>query len=276
MEEPAAEPSPDSGLRRRLYVVIFEAETPAGRGFDVALLVLILLSVLAVLLESVEGLRAAYGRELRWLEWAITLLFTLEYLVRLWVVRRPLAYAWSFFGVVDLLAILPTYLSLAIPGAQSLLVVRALRLLRVFRILKLVHFLGEAQVLQRALRASGRKITVFLVTVLTLVLVIGAVMYLVEGPENGFTSIPESMYWAIVTMTTVGYGDIAPRTLPGKLLASLVMIIGYAIIAVPTGIVTVEMAEASRRIRSTRACRSCGEEDHDPDARFCKRCGAAL
>jgi voltage-gated potassium channel len=276
MEEPAAEPSPASGLRRRLYVVIFEAETPAGRGFDVALLVLILLSVLAVLLESVAGLRADYGRELRWLEWAITLLFTLEYLLRLWVVRRPLAYAWSFFGVVDLLAILPTYLSLAIPGAQSLLVIRALRLLRVFRILKLVHFLGEAQVLQRALRASGRKITVFLVTVLTLVLVIGAVMYLVEGPENGFTSIPESMYWAIVTMTTVGYGDIAPRTLPGKLLASLVMIIGYAIIAVPTGIVTVEMAEASRRTRSTRACPTCGEEDHDRDARFCKRCGAAL
>lgn len=276
MEEPAAEPSPASGLRRRLYEVIFEAETPAGRGFDVALLVLILLSVLAVLLESVAGLRAAYGRELRWLEWAITLLFTLEYLLRLWVVRRPLAYAWSFFGVVDLLAILPTYLSLAIPGAQSLLVIRALRLLRVFRILKLVHFLGEAQVLRRALRASGRKITVFLVTILALVLVIGAVMYLVEGPENGFTSIPESMYWAIVTMTTVGYGDIAPRTLPGKLLASLVMITGYAIIAVPTGIVTVEMAEASRRIRSTRACPTCGEEDHDPDARFCKRCGAEL
>lgn len=276
MEEPAAERPPASGLRRRLYEVIFEAETPAGRGFDVALLVLILLSVLAVLLESVAGFRAEYGRELRWLEWGITFLFTLEYLLRLWVVRRPLAYAWSFFGVVDLLAILPTYLSVVIPGAQSFLVIRALRLLRVFRILKLVHFLGEAQVLRRALRASGRKITVFLVTVVTLVLVIGAAMYLIEGPENGFTSIPQSMYWAIVTLTTVGYGDIAPQTLPGKLLASLVMIVGYAIIAVPTGIVTVEMAEATRRGRSTRACPTCGEEDHDPDARFCKRCGAEL
>ncbi len=276
MEEPAAESPPASGLRRHLYEVIFEAETPAGRGFDVALLVLILLSVLAVLLESVAGFRAEYGRELRWLEWGITFLFTLEYLLRLWVVRRPLAYAWSFFGVVDLLAILPTYLSVVIPGAQSFLVIRALRLLRVFRILKLVHFLGEAQVLRRALRASGRKITVFLVTVVTLVLVIGAAMYLIEGPENGFTSIPESMYWAIVTMTTVGYGDIAPQTVPGKLLASLVMIIGYGIIAVPTGIVTVEMAEASRRARRTRACPSCGEENHDRDARFCKRCGAEL
>lgn len=271
-----AEELPSGGLRRRLYVVIFEAETPAGRGFDVALLVLILLSVFAVLLESVEGFRADYGRELRWLEWGITLLFTSEYLLRLWVVRRPLAYAGSFFGLVDLLAVLPTYLSVLVPGAQSLLVIRALRLLRVFRILKMVHFLGEARVLGRALRASGRKITIFLATVLTLVLVIGAAMYLIEGPENGFISIPESMYWAIVTMTTVGYGDIAPQTVPGKLLASLVMILGYGIIAVPTGIVTVEMAEATRRGRRPRACPACGAEGHDLDARFCKLCGAGL
>ena len=263
-------------LRRRLYEIVFEADTPAGRHFDVALLVLILLSVFAVLLESVDAVREAYGPALRWLEWAITLLFTVEYLLRLWIVRHPLLYARSFFGVVDLLAVLPTYLSVAVPGAQSLLVIRALRLLRVFRILKMVHFLGEAQVLRRALRQSARKITVFLTAVLTLILLIGATMYLVEGPESGFTSIPQSMYWAVVTMTTVGYGDIAPRTVPGKLLASLVMIIGYGIIAVPTGIVSVEMAEASRRGRRIRACAGCGEEDHDPGARFCKRCGGEL
>jgi len=263
-------------VRRQLYEVIFEAETPAGRGFDIALLVLILASVFAVLLESVDTFRLDHGRLLRWVEWGITGLFTVEYGLRLWVVRRPIAYARSFFGVVDLLSILPTYVSLAIPGAQSLLVVRALRLLRIFRILKMGHFLGEAQVLRRAIRASARKVTIFLVTVVTLILVLGAAMYLVEGPENGFTSIPQSMYWAVVTMTTVGYGDIAPQTVAGKLLASLVMIIGYAIIAVPTGIVTVEMSEASRRLKSTRACPSCGEEDHDPDARYCKRCGEEL
>ena len=265
-----------TGLRHTLYQVVFEAETPAGKAFDVALLVLILLSVLAVLLESVEGFRADYGRELRWFEWGITFLFTAEYLLRLWVVRRPLAYARSFFGIVDLLAILPSYVSVVFPGAQSFLVIRALRLLRVFRILKLAHFLGEARVLGLALRASWRKITVFLVTVVTLVLIVGAMMYLVEGPESGFTSIPQSMYWAIVTMTTVGYGDIAPQTVLGKLLASVVMITGYGIIAVPTGIVTVEMAEAARRGRSPATCPACGEEDHDADARFCKHCGAGL
>lgn len=265
-----------TGLRHTLYEVVFEAETPAGKAFDVVLLVLILLSVFAVLLESVESVRLTYGTELRWFEWAITLLFTAEYVLRLWVVRRPLAYARSFFGVVDLLAVLPTYVSIAFPGAQSFMVIRALRLLRVFRILKLAHFLGEARVLGLALRASWRKIAVFLGTVVTLVLIIGAAMYLVEGPESGFTSIPQSMYWAIVTMTTVGYGDIAPQTLLGKLLASVVMITGYGIIAVPTGIVTVEMAEATRRGRSSRTCPGCGEQDHDPDARFCKRCGTEL
>lgn len=275
MDRRPAEREP-GGLRHTLYEVIFEAETPAGKAFDLALLVVILVSVVAVLLESVEQLRLEYGPELRWLEWAITILFTAEYALRLWVVRRPLAYARSFFGVVDLLAILPTYVSLVFPGAQSFMVIRALRLLRVFRILKLAHFLGEARILGLALRASWRKIAVFIGTVVTLVLIIGAAMYLVEGPASGFTSIPQSMYWAIVTMTTVGYGDIAPQTLLGKLLASLVMITGYGIIAVPTGIVTVEMAEATRRSRRSRTCPSCGEEDHDPDARFCKRCGAGL
>ena len=260
-----------------LHEVIFEADTPLGRGFDVALIALILLSVLAVLLESVEGIRVAYGRELYWLEWAVTAVFTVEYLLRLAAVERPGAYARSFFGVVDLLAVLPTYVSLLVPGAQSLLVIRSLRLLRIFRILKMAHFVGEAQVLRRALHASSRKITVFLVTVSTLVLIIGAAMYLIEGPVHGFTSIPLSIYWAIVTMTTVGYGDLAPATVLGKMLASVVMIVGYGIIAVPTGIVTAELALESRRLAvSNQACPVCSGEGHDADARHCKFCGAAL
>ena len=262
--------------RQALHEVIFEAETPAGRGFDVALLVLILVSVLAVLLESVETIRLAYGRELRWLEWTVTLLFTVEYALRLVAVDRPLAYARSFFGVVDLLAVLPTYVSLVVPGAHSLLVIRALRLLRVFRIFKLGHFVGEAQVLRRALAASSRKITVFLVTVLTLVLIIGSAMYLVEGPEHGFTSIPLSIYWAIVTLTTVGYGDLAPQTVFGRVLASAVMVLGYGILAVPTGIVTAELVQGHTRPVTTQACPACSAYGHDPDARHCKYCGAAL
>ena len=274
-EEPAVRES--QSLRRRLYEVVFEAETPAGRAFDVALLVVILISIVAVLLESVEPVRAEYGRLLRWVEWTITILFTIEYVLRLWLVRHPVHYAWSFFGLVDLLSILPTYISVLVPGAQSFLVIRALRLLRVFRILKLAHFLGEANLLGRALRASSRKITVFLVTVITLVLIIGSIMYLVEGPESGFTSIPTSMYWAVVTLTTVGYGDIAPQTVLGQFLASMVMIMGYGIIAVPTGIVTVEMAEAFRQsARERHVCEACGLAEHDQDARYCKRCGQEL
>ena len=289
-EEPANQEV--ASLRHRLYEVVFEADTPAGRAFDVALLVVILISIFTVCLESVDSIRAAHGRELRWIEWTITVLFTLEYVLRLWLVRRPIHYAWSFFGVIDLLSILPTYVSVLIPGAQSFLVIRAIRLLRVFRILKLAHFLGEASHLGRALRASSRKIVVFLMTVVTLVLIIGAIMYLIEGPESGFTSIPMSMYWAVVTMTTVGYGDIAPQTVLGQLLASAVMIIGYGIIAVPTGIVTVEMAEAYRREgrdeerqdrsaerppSSTGAhCPVCHTSDHDADAEYCKRCGTPL
>ncbi|MDX1631101.1 MAG: ion transporter [Thermoanaerobaculia bacterium] len=270
------EPPRTSGWRHSFYEVIFEAETPGGKAFDVALLVLILVSVIAVLLESVAGIRALYGRPLLILEWGITILFTIEYLLRLIVVRRPWQYATSFFGLVDLLAILPTYLSVLVAGAQSLLVIRALRLLRVFRILKMAHFLGEARVLKTALAASARKITVFLFTVLTMVLLIGATMYLIEGEDSGFTSIPQSMYWAIVTMTTVGYGDVAPQTVPGKMLASLVMIVGYGIIAVPTGIVTVEMSEAFRRRVTAEACPACGREGHDPDAQYCKHCGGEL
>ena len=269
--------APAGGLRHRLHEIIFEADTKQGKAFDVALLVLIAISVISVMLESIAGVRAAYGPLLRTIEWGVTVLFTIEYVLRLSCVGRPLAYAVSFFGLVDLAAILPTYLSLFIGGTQSLLVIRALRLLRVFRVLKLVHFIAEAGVLRRALRASGRKILVFLGTVSTLVLIVGALMYLIEGEESGFTSIPQSIYWAIVTLTTVGYGDIAPVTVLGKALASLVMITGYAIIAVPTGIVTVEMSRASKSsLVSTQACRVCSAEGHDFDAEYCKYCGAKL
>lgn len=266
----------DYSWRDHLHEVIFEADTPAGKAFDLALLVCILFSVAAVVLESVAFIREDFGPSLRTLEWLFTILFTIEYALRLISIRRPLAYAFSFFGIVDLLAIVPTYLSLAITGTQSLLVIRALRLLRIFRVLKLAHFVGEAQHLTEALWASMRKITIFLGVVLSLVLVLGALMYLIEGEENGFTSIPQSMYWAIVTLTTVGYGDIAPQTILGKLLASTVMILGYGILAVPTGIVTVELANVRGRTLTTRACRSCAAEGHDSDARFCKYCGFKL
>ena len=272
---PAAEP-PSAGWRSTLHEVIYEAETPAGRAFDVALIWLIILSVAAVMLESVGGVRAEYGRPLYAAEWVFTVLFTVEYFLRLVSVRRPLAYAKSFFGVVDLLAIIPTYLSLFLPGSQYLLVVRILRLLRVFRIFKLAEHLTEADVLVRALRASRRKISVFLLTVMTMVVIIGALLYVVEGEENGFTSIPISIYWAVVTLTTVGYGDISPQTALGRTLAAAVMIVGYGIIAVPTGIVTVEIAQAARKGVSTHACPECGAEGHDADAAFCKYCGSRL
>lgn len=268
---------PDSRWRSKLHEVIFEADTPAGKAFDVALLIVILASVLVVLLESVPSVRAEHGRTLWAVEWGLTGLFTVEYLLRLVSVRQPARYARSFFGIVDLLAVLPTYLSVLLPGAQTLLVVRALRLLRVFRILKLGEFLGEARMLIVALKASVRKIVVFLVAVLVMVLIIGSLMYLVETPESGFTSIPQSIYWAIVTLTTVGYGDIAPQSVLGRMLASLVMILGYGLIAVPTGIVTVELSQAGRpKLVSTQACPSCGLQGHDSDARHCKYCGAPL
>jgi voltage-gated potassium channel len=266
-----------SPWRQKLHEVIFEADTPAGKAFDLALLGLILLSVAAVLMESVASIRAAHGPLLRGLEWAITILFSIEYALRLICVGRPLRYALSFYGLVDLTAILPTYLSLFFGGAHSLAVIRALRLLRVFRVLKLGHFVSEASMLGQALRASRRKILVFLGTVATLVLIVGSLMYLIAGEEHGFTSIPQAIYWAIVTLTTVGYGDVAPQTFWGKALASLVMITGYAIIAVPTGIVTVELGRLSGpKAVSTQACPQCGHEGHDPDAMHCKHCGAKL
>lgn len=262
--------------RRRLHEVIFEADTRAGRRFDVALLVLIIVSIVVVCLDSVAQLRARFGFELRLAEWAITVLFTVEYLLRLLSVRRPLRYALSFFGLVDLLAVFPTYLSLVVSGAQSLLVIRSLRLLRVFRVLKLTQLVGEARMILDALRASRGKILIFMFAVVTIVTVVGAAMYLIEGEENGFDSIPRGMYWAIVTLTTVGFGDIAPRTPLGQALAAVVMILGYAIIAVPTGIVTAEMTRAQPRRVSTQACPDCGAEGHEPDARHCKYCGAKL
>ena len=264
-------------IRKILHEIIFEADTPAGKTFDVILLVAIIVSVIAVMLESVAGIRAQYGSWLRTFEWIITILFTIEYGLRIFCVGRPLKYAFSFYGIVDLLAILPTYLSTFFIGAQSLIVIRALRLLRVFRVLKIVQFVVEARELGRALRASARKITIFIGAVLTIQLIVGALMYLIEGEAHGFTSIPESIYWAIVTMTTVGYGDIAPQTALGRLLAAAIMILGYGIIAVPTGIVTVEITAAARKGKiSTQACPQCAAEGHDPDAEFCKYCGARL
>lgn len=268
---------PATGRRARLHEIIFEAHTRAGRRFDLVLIWLILLSVATVILESVRSVRAQYGEILYALEWLFTILFTVEYALRLLSVRRPLRYARSFFGIVDLLAIIPTYLSILVPGSQYLLVIRILRLLRVFRLLKLSEYVAEADTLRLALRASRRKISVFLSAVILLVIIIGALMYVVEGEAHGFTSIPTSIYWAIVTLTTVGYGDLSPRTPFGQVLASLVMIIGYGIIAVPTGIVTVELAQAARQRKVTRQwCPACEAEGHDPDALHCKYCGANL
>jgi voltage-gated potassium channel len=269
-------PPTASAGRRKAYEVIFGHETWAGRAFDVALIVAILASVLAIMLESVASVRTVHGPLLRGLEWAFTLAFTVEYVLRLWCVDRPARYARSFLGVVDLLAVLPTYLSVLLPGGQVLTVVRILRVLRVFRILKLAQYTGEARILSQALRAARYKITVFVFTVLTIVVIVGSLMYLIEGPVHGFTSIPAGVYWAVVTLTTVGFGDITPQTPWGQALATVVMIMGYGIIAVPTGIVTAELAFASRDGRTDRTCRTCRRVGHDPDARYCKGCGAAL
>jgi voltage-gated potassium channel len=261
-----------------VYIVIFEADTRWGKAFDVGLMVAILLSVLAVMLESVEGIEADYGTIFFVAEWVFTVGFTIEYVLRLTCVGRPLRYAFSFFGLVDLLAVLPTYVSLVFAGAQALLVVRILRVLRVFRVLKLVHFISEADSLMRAMRASLRKVTILIAAVLTLVVILGSSMYVIEAGQNGFTSIPTSIYWAVSTLATVGYGDIVPRTDLGRGMASLVMIIGYAIIAVPTGIVTAEvtLASVASRRASGRNCSACGVADHDSDAQYCKSCGASL
>lgn len=269
------EPNPVT-LRERVRRVVFEADTPAGRAFDIALIAFIVASVLVVMLDSVRGFRETYGGAFHAAELFFTVVFTIEYLVRIWCAPKRWEYVGSFYGVIDLLAILPTYINFLLPGTRFLLVIRVLRVLRVFRILKSVRYVREANTLIAALRASRSKIGVFLFTVMTLVVVLGSIMYLIEGEENGFTSIPMSIYWCIVTLTTVGYGDISPATPAGKAVASLVMIVGYGIIAVPTGIVTVSLTQATRDWAKRRSCPACGTAGHDMDALFCKRCGRSL
>ncbi|MBN2181515.1 MAG: ion transporter [Sedimentisphaerales bacterium] len=266
----------NNARNRRLFEIIFEADTPAGKWFDIVLIICILLSVIVVMLDSVSSIRADYGRILYGLEWFFTVLFTVEYILRLLCVGRPIRYAASFYGIIDLLAILPTYISLVFFGSRYLAVVRVLRVLRIFRVLKLGHHTKEAAVLKKALYASRRKILVFLFVVMTLVVIIGSLIYVIEKEQSGFTSIPRSIYWAIVTLTTVGYGDISPQTGLGQFLAAIVMILGYSIIAVPTGIVTVELSQAHKELLTTQACPNCSAEGHDADAEYCKFCGTKL
>jgi voltage-gated potassium channel len=261
----------------QLHEVIYESNTTSGKLFDISLLFFILASIVIVMLDSIQSLHQQYGRLFFHLEWALTILFTIEYILRLICIKKPWQYVTSTLGIIDLLAIIPSYLSIFYIGAQSLLVFRALRLLRIFRIFKLSHFLTEMQFLSSALRGSLKKISIFMLVVLMLVIILGSVMYLVEGSENGFTSIPESIYWAIVTITTVGYGDISPVTPLGKFIASFIMFIGYGIIAVPTGIVTTEMALSARNKKHQHeTCPACGLEGHDGDAVYCKQCGEKL
>ena len=262
----------------KMHEVIFEADTPAGKFFDVVLLWAILASVIAVMLETVDDIKDNHKTFLIALEWIFTILFSIEYILRLLSVRKPWKYALSFMGIVDLLSTIPTYISLFVAGPQYLLVIRTIRLLRVFRILKLTRYISEANVLKNALRASAVKITVFIGGVIVLVLIMGTLMYIIEGPEHGFTSIPTAMYWIIVSLTTGGYGDIAPVTTIGQTLASIIMLLGYGIIAVPTGIVGGEIAKSksSGTIISTQACPSCSKEGHDFNAKHCKYCGEQL
>ena len=263
--------------RESLHTIIFGSETRLGKVFDIVLIISIICSVIAVMLSSVTHIQLQYGEVLFYIEWFFTFLFTIEYSLRLLSVQRPLLYARSFFGVVDFLSIIPTYLSFLFPSIKYMLIIRVLRLLRIFRILKLSAYMGEAQMLMSALNRSRRKILVFLYTILTLVVIFGSLMYVVEGSEAGFTSIPKSVYWAVVTLTTVGYGDIAPQTPLGQLIASFIMIMGYGIIAVPTGIYSAELIKSYKpeRIRNN-ACPDCGETGHDFDAEYCKYCGFLL
>jgi len=272
-----------SDLQKKLYIIIFEADTPSGKLFDVALIISIILSVIAVMLDSISSINAVYGDYLYIVEWVFTLMFTVEYLLRLYCIDKPAHYARSFFGIVDIMAILPTYLSMFLPGSQYLISIRILRILRVFRVLKLVEYSHEAQTLMQALKVSRRKIVVFIYAVLTIVVIFGSLMYLIEGEESGFTSIPKGIYWAIVTMTTVGYGDIAPQTDLGQMLAAVIMLMGYGIIAVPTSIITAEFMLVKKNVShlvkdkiSHILCSECGTEEHSYDAKFCKDCGSKL
>lgn len=265
-------------LRKKIYGIIFGTETSAGKSFDIILLWLIILSVTVVVLESVSSLRESYHDLFMDLEWVFTIVFTVEYLLRIYTTPKPLKYITSFYGIIDLLAIVPSYLGLLFDTTTFLLTIRALRLLRIFRVFKLGRYLKEAAVLVKALQESFNKIVVFFGVVLTLVLILGSFLYLIEGEENGFTSIPQSIYWAIVTITTVGYGDIAPATVLGKILASIAMLMGYSIIAVPTGIISVEIGRAVRsgKKQKSKSCKNCGHDTHDHDAVHCKICGSKL
>lgn len=272
-------PLQPSKLRSKIHEIIFEADTPAGKAFDVVLLIAILLSVLVVILESVASLKEAYGPIFNIAEWVFTVLFTLEYVLRLYAINKPMKYVYSFFGIVDLLSTLPTYLSLFLPGSQYLLTIRAFRLLRVFRVFKLTRYLNESGAIMKAMMSSRIKITIFVTFILIVVVIMGTIMHMIEGTQNpGFSNIPHSIYWAIVTLTTVGYGDIAPVTDMGRFISAVLMIMGYAIIAVPTGIVTAEFAKANRDERpvSTQACPNCSKDGHEYNATYCKYCGSHL
>ncbi len=264
-----------SPWREKLHDIIFEADTPAGKRFDVVLLLLIVLSIIVVMLDSVQEFSDSYASELYILEWIFTGIFTCEYLARIITVRQPLKYIFSFYGLIDLFSIIPTYLTLFSLQTQSMMVIRTLRLLRIFRVLKLTRYVRESHTLITALKASRIKITIFIGSVFSLAIIIGTMMYLIEGqnPNTGFTSIPRAIYWSIVTLTTVGYGDIAPESTLGQFFATIVMVLGYGIIAVPTGIISVELSDANKRKVSTQVCPSCTKEGHDPDALFCKFCG---
>lgn len=269
----------DKKWQQKLHKIIYEAETPAGKFFDVSLIVVILSSILIVMLESVKEIDLRFHGFLLACEWVITIFFTLEYIARLISIKKPWRYVFSFYGIIDLLSTIPLYVSYFLAGSQVLLALRAFRLLRVFRILKLVRFLGEASQLSDALKASRAKIAVFIYTVLVLSVIMGTTMYLIEGDKSGFTSIPRSIYWTIVTLTTVGYGDIAPQTALGQAMATFIMILGYGIIAVPTGIVTVEFSKQQKqsiKSSSTRCCPACATEGHLDNAEYCYKCGHEL
>lgn len=262
--------------KTKIYEVIFESDTPSGKWFDIALLILILISIIVVMLESIESLRANYLTLFHTIEWIITILFLIDYILRIYCVTKPIKYITSFYGIIDLLSILPSFLAFFIAGGQSLMVIRGLRLLRVFRIFKLGTFLIHGNIIMESMRQSRGKIAVFMYFIMIMLMIIGATMYLVEGSENeGFSNIPASIYWAVVTMTTVGYGDVTPLTNLGKFLSALVMILGYAVIAVPTGIVSASMINPSRKVNG-QACPHCSKEGHDNDAGFCKYCGGEL
>jgi voltage-gated potassium channel len=267
----------NNNWRDVLYDIIFKADTTAGKSFDIAIIVIIALSVVTVIINTVDVIENNYGKILHIAEWVFTIIFTIEYILRLICCRRPVAYARSFFGIVDLFAILPTYISLFLPSSHVLVVIRILRVLRIFRVLKLVKYIGESELLMDALRSSRRKITVFLFSVVTIVIIFGSIMYIVETPESGFTNIPQSIYWAVVTLTTVGYGDITPQTHIGKAISMVIMVMGYGILAVPTGIVTAEITRSMGHNKVTsNICEGCGYRWHDDDAVYCKHCGNTI